>query len=197
MIPPYRISLLWSRPHDWPATGNFQSISLPLVKVRDSCSSDSMFMVIPEAGMSGWVIESPPSPLPSGLSHGERITVVKVGLADDRRTAQIVVKDQNGRQWVVTRHQLDVGHAMYLDGEYCLETHPKAVSYLRHLLLELDARIRAEREELHGSATWWEGDREQTRWYLSRNGHDPDETTPVGPAPTLTRFPSGRPVHVS
>lgn len=139
--------------------------------------------------MSGWVIDSSHSPLPSGLPHRARITVVEVGLAGDRKNPEIVVEDENGRQWAVTRHQLDVGHTLCLDGEYCPETHPKAVLFLRHVLRDLEERIRAEIEELHGSATWWQDDRERTKWYLSRNGFDPDEELPPGPSPRLTACP--------
>lgn len=142
-----------------------------------------MFLELPVTGKTGWVIDSARCPLPDGLEHRAPVTVVGVA----RQT--VVVRDESGRTWVLARMQVDVGGGWWLDGEYCPETHPKAVLHLRHTLRALEERMRREQDELHGSPTWWQEDVERARWYLTRNGFDPDESLPGGEPPVLTGAP--------
>lgn len=143
-----------------------------------------MSLKLPEIGKRAWAIDSIPYPLPNGLENWTEITIEESGAAGIR------VCDPQGREWMLCRAQVDAGHGYFLDGEYCDEAHPKAALHLRHTLLALAERMRREREELHGSATWWQGDVDRTRWYLSRNGYDPDEPLPQDSrAPELTGAP--------
>lgn len=142
-----------------------------------------MFLDLPAPGKTGWAIDSARSPLPDGLPYRARVTVTGV-------TPQtVVVRDEAGRTWVLGRMQVDTGGGWWLDGEYCPETHPKAALHLRHTLAALEERMRRERNELHGSPDWWQEDVERARWYLTRNGHDPDESLPEGEPPVLTGEP--------
>ncbi|RYD19032.1 MAG: hypothetical protein EOP88_20445 [Verrucomicrobiaceae bacterium] len=143
-----------------------------------------MFFERPEIGKSGWAVDSLRHPLPTGLAG--RSPVVVTGMEGPG----IQVRDTRDREWTLCRQQVDVGQGYWLDGEYHAETDPKAVLHLRHTLLALEQRMRRETEELHGSPSWWQDDRDRVRWYLSRNGNDPDEPLPPGSqAPRLTGPP--------
>lgn len=65
-----------------------------------------MVMVLPEPGMRGWAFDSLPAPLPTGLRHGDSITVVEVALAQDELTPMVIVEDEQGRRWGLCLSQL-------------------------------------------------------------------------------------------
>lgn len=151
-----------------------------------------MLLKLPEIGNRAWAINSIRCPLPDGLENRTEISVLETG------TRGIVVQDQRGRKWMLSHIQVDAGHGHFLDGEYCFETHPKAVLHLRYSLLALEERMRGEREELHGNPAWWQEDRERIRWYLSRNGFDPDDPVPPDSRPPeLTGAPRAEVVEAA
>lgn len=142
-----------------------------------------MLQLLPTSGAGAWALDSIRAPLPNGLSDRTSVTIVEVILLEDGRTQKITVADSSGRRWDLCRMQLDAGHAMYLDGEYCTLEHPKAVLHLRHTLHKL----------MTSGESWWREDIERIRWYLYRHGNDPDVALAPGPSPTLTGIPLATP----
>ncbi len=134
--------------------------------------------ILPKLGMRGWAVDTLRAPLPNGLLHQTPVTVSEV--SGNGRGSKVAVVDENGTGWTLCLLQVDVGLEHCVGAERYHESEPKALAYLTRALLEVEARMRREREELNGSPGWWQEDRDRLRWYLSRNGVDPDENRPSG-----------------
>lgn len=137
--------------------------------------------------MRGWAVDSLRAPLPNGLLHQTPVTVSE--LSGDGRGSKVAVVDENGKCWTLCLLQVDVGHEHCVGAERYNESDPIALAYLKRALLEVEGRMRKERDELNGSPGWWQEDRDRLRWYLSRNGVDPDENHSPGDPPQLTWTP--------
>lgn len=134
-----------------------------------------MFRAVPTVGMRAWAVDSLRAPLPNGLPNRTPVTIAKIRQLEQGAQA-ISVVDQTGRLWQLCPTQVDGGQLIPINGRHCRETEPEGILYLQQALREVESRIRREREELGGSPSWWEPDRAELRWYLDRNGNNPDST---------------------
>ncbi|GAA5117118.1 hypothetical protein JIN84_17880 [Luteolibacter yonseiensis] len=140
-----------------------------------------MLQQYPKLGEWGWAVNVMPYELPVGLADRSRVKVIEIRDSND-----YVVEDEQGRRWDLTRIHLDGGIIYYLDGKPYYESHPVAVHYLRHYLLELEDRI-ARRDGY--SIYEMQENRDDMRWHLARHGIDPDGPMPPGPPPAFTGAP--------
>lgn len=120
--------------------------------------------------------------LPPGLADRTPLVIV------DWNEFVGTVRDEEGHVWSVNRVQIDTGYTFHLDGEECHESHPKSAVYLQHSVRKLNALLETSLEEWTRPVSRFacEEQLSRTRWYLERNGYDPDGPIPAGPAPRLT-----------
>ena len=97
-------------------------------------------------------------------------------------------RDESGKVWKLFRTQIEPGLFLYLDGEKCAESHPKFAEFMRSSLADNIARLRSGSVDSPALERLLEDNISRTRWYLERNGFDPDQP-PSGPTPQITAQP--------
>ena len=169
---------------EYPTQGNVTRLDRSLFK----CSCELMIGAFPIPGNRCWANFCGSYGLPKGLA--DRTPLLILDWCEFRGR----FRDESGMIWELCRVQIDTGFSFYLDGEEFHESHPRCAAYLRHSV-EKQARIL--RESLddwkHATSRFdCEGQLSRTRWYLERNGYDPDTPLPPGPIPKATATPKGR-----
>lgn len=138
-----------------------------------------MISEFPRVGKKCWVQRCAGYELPVGLADRSQVTVIDWEGFSGR------CRDERGTVWDLVRTQIEPGLYLYLDGQKCGESHPKFAEYLRAGLAANLVRLEAGGQQ---SAAFERMLRESiscTRWYLARNGFDPDQP-PAGPCPQIT-----------
>ncbi|HWB04594.1 MAG TPA: hypothetical protein VG796_16315 [Verrucomicrobiales bacterium] len=120
-------------------------------------------VIIPRPGRCGWARDSILHPLPSGLEDRTPVFIVAVNYPT------VSVKDAAGREWHLTRSQVDCGvYYVTPAGGWIHESKPKALNALRNQLRHHLATPRPE-----GSAgELWDQKASHLLWVLQRNGED-------------------------
>jgi hypothetical protein len=130
----------------------------------------------PQEGKWCWANDRAGYGLPDGLQDRTPVRVI------EEMMPHFIVENEHGSRWKLFLAQLDAGYTFWLDGEPCFENHPKAVHYLLNSL----KRLEKEKCELMDFEISRAERRSDLRWYLERNGNDPDAPQPPGPVPRFT-----------
>ena len=144
-----------------------------------------MTSAFPIPGRRCWAVDCAGYHLPPGLAARSPLTIL------EWREFTGQVRDSSGQLWDLMRTQIDTGYTFFLDGEDCHESHPRCAHCLRHKAREIEKILTMSLEDLNRPVLRFthEDNLSMVRWYLERNGYDPD-VIPSGPPPRASCNPN-------
>ncbi len=143
-----------------------------------------MIQIEPKVGAKCWVDgdweEEEDLPWPDR----QQLTIVAV----DPDSTDFVVRDEHGLEEEVSMGMVDTGVYYLMGREEIPESHPLAAEFHRHAVAQAKEEIPGITDQSLREMA--EASMNEFRWYLERNGYDPDEP-PHGPKPVFSRLPAG------